>query len=320
LATDVKTPVITGQPQAPGSNYAFGATATALSVTANGTSGTGDLNGTLTYQWYTTSSSSVYDITSPIGSETGTAYTPLTTTAGTLYYYVKVTSTNTAATGTTVKTLDSSIVEIAVNGASIPSVLYADTDLTTAIDITAQSGDTVFAKALKWLENNAASGTETAYTIILPSDETESPANTLSAATFKSGAQLTLKGTDTTSVIQLTGTGSLFTLAAGSNITLMLDENITLKGVSSNTAALVGVYAGCTLEMRGNAKITGNTSLSAGGVEVYGDGTFTMNDNASVSGNTDSSFGGGGVEVAGNGTFTMNDNASVSDNKSTKSS
>jgi hypothetical protein len=76
------------------------------------------LDGTLTYQWYTTSSGSAYDITSPIGSATGATYTPLTTASGTLYYYVKVTSTNNTATGTKVKDMNSNIVAITVNEAA----------------------------------------------------------------------------------------------------------------------------------------------------------------------------------------------------------
>jgi hypothetical protein len=72
------------------------------------------LDGTLTYQWYKNTANQI-DGASSIGSSTGAAYTPLTTTAGTLYYYVTVTSTNTDATGTTVKTLDSSIAAITVS-------------------------------------------------------------------------------------------------------------------------------------------------------------------------------------------------------------
>jgi hypothetical protein len=106
--------VIYEQPSNTGSPYALGAWAY-LFVTAFDL-GAGDLAGNLTYQWYTTSSGSVYDTTNPIGSATGSEYTPPTTAPGIFYYYVKVTSTNAAATGITVKTLDSDIVAITVNG------------------------------------------------------------------------------------------------------------------------------------------------------------------------------------------------------------
>jgi hypothetical protein len=120
-ATNVKAPVITTQPSNTGSPYVLNAAATALSVTANGTTGTGDLSGTLTYQWYKNTSNSTTDATA-ISSATGAAYTPPTTALGTLYYYVKVTSANAAATGTTEKTVDSTIVAVTVINQSQGSV------------------------------------------------------------------------------------------------------------------------------------------------------------------------------------------------------
>jgi uncharacterized repeat protein (TIGR02543 family) len=78
-------------------------------------------------------------------------------------------------------------------------------------------------------------------------------------------------------VIQLNGNGSLFTLEAGGK--LILDQGVSLKGVSSNTCSLV--YVNGTLTMKAGAKILGNTIAnvtSANGGCVYFDikGTFTM--------------------------------------------
>ncbi|GHV88767.1 hypothetical protein AGMMS50267_11270 [Spirochaetia bacterium] len=195
--------------------------------------------------------------------------------------------------------------------------LYADTDLTTALDLSAQTEDTLLAKALAWLDANADGRADTAYTIILPAGRTQSPAKTLDGATFKDGAKLTLKGVDSSSTITLTGTGSLFTIAASSNITLVLDENVTLKGVPNNNAPLIMVNSGDVLEMKGNAKITGNASTArAGGVSVS-DGTFNMSGNASISDNA-SSYGMAGVGgVSVGGTFNMSGNASISYNTAT---
>ncbi|GHU15202.1 hypothetical protein FACS1894163_01100 [Spirochaetia bacterium] len=118
-------------------------------------------------------------------------------------------------------------------------------------------------------------------------------------------------------MVQLIEPGSLFTI--GDGVTLVLDENIILKGISNNSAALVQVNEFGNLVMQKNARITGNsvspTSHSnGGGVDVFF-GTFIMNDTASVSGNTSSAHGSGGGGVHVNyGTFIMNGSASVSGN------
>ncbi|GHU15795.1 hypothetical protein FACS1894163_03830 [Spirochaetia bacterium] len=189
-----------------------------------------------------------------------------------------------------------------------------------------QANTGTLALALDWLRENAANNT--AYTILIGADESLAPftlGGTSSgpsvAANGKTGVKVTLRGMGTERMVQLSSSGSLFTVNSG--VTLVLNENITLVGISSNNTSLVRADGG-NLEMWGNAKITGNTSSSyyslpysstyGGGVSVSS-GTFTMNDTASVSGNTASTFysDGGGVYVS-SGTFTMNDYASVSGN------
>ena len=78
-------PSISTQPVEPAA-YCQGVTATALTVTAN----THGLTGTLSYQWYSNTSNSTTGGT-PVGTNAN-SYVPLTTTAGTLYYYVKITN------------------------------------------------------------------------------------------------------------------------------------------------------------------------------------------------------------------------------------
>jgi len=78
-------PSITTQPVEP-SSYCVGDPATTLTVVAD----THGLAGTLSYQWYKNTINSTTGGT-PVGTN-ATNYTPLTTTAGTLYYYVKVTN------------------------------------------------------------------------------------------------------------------------------------------------------------------------------------------------------------------------------------
>jgi hypothetical protein len=129
-----------------------------------------------------------------------------------------------------------------------------------------------------------------------------------------SGRTVILKSSGPERVIQLAAGGSLFTLEAGGK--LILDQGVTLKGGSGNTASLVQVNSGAELTMKAGAKITGNTASYSsyssysygGGVYVADSGTFTM-EGGEISGNTASASGsysyGGGVYVADSGTFTM---------------
>jgi hypothetical protein len=198
--TSVKAPVIDVQPTNTGSPYEFNASATALSVTVNGTSGEGDLDGDLTYQWYTTSSGSVYDTTSPIGSATGATYTPLTTASGTLYYYVKVTSTNNTATGTKAKDTDSSIVAITVEEATnvkAPAITvqpvntgspYAFEALANQLSVTADDtsgeGDLDGTLTYQWYTTSSDSAYDTTNPIGSATGATYTPLTTASGTLY----------------------------------------------------------------------------------------------------------------------------------------
>ncbi|GHV25191.1 hypothetical protein AGMMS4952_02340 [Spirochaetia bacterium] len=164
------------------------------------------------------------------------------------------------------------------------------------------------ALALAWLKDKAVS--DTAYTITLLSTTESLPSWTLggstsgSAANGKTGVTITLKGKDEIRTLQLTGTGSLFTVDSG--VTLSLGENINLKGVNSNVNPLVRVKSGGTLELKDGAKISNNEGSNAGGGVYVDGGTFTM-EGGEISENRatyDRSSTGGGVRV-GSGTFTM---------------
>ncbi|MDR2021538.1 MAG: hypothetical protein LBQ14_12315 [Treponema sp.] len=185
-----------------------------------------------------------------------------------------------------------------------PAVLYVGSAANPEPSITSLEG------AFTWLNANVANNT--AYTIIVYQN-TAMPARTLGYS-GKTNVSITIKGNGSGRIVQLSGTGSLFTVS--SNVTLAV-ENITLRGQGNtsetgNTDSLVAVNG--TLEMRRDSLITRNyrTSDNGGGVYVYSGGSFTMQDNASVSNNT-ALYYGGGVYVQG-GSFTMEDNASVSGN------
>jgi hypothetical protein len=113
--------------------------------------------------------------------------------------------------------------------------------------------------------------------------------------------------------IKLASVGNLFYLQGGSTdpVTLVLDNNITLRGRSDNNASLVMVGQFANLEMRDGSMITGNTVSSVpveGGGVMVNSGAFTMNGGtitANQAYNTSSVTRGGGVMVD-YGAFTMN--------------
>jgi hypothetical protein len=154
-------------------------------------------------------------------------------------------------------------------------------------------------ESLEWLrDNNGSISTGAYYTIKIGEDETLPPwilggttTGTTTAITGKSGITLTIIGSAADLELSLSSPGSLFTLKSG--ITLVLGQNITLRGLSDNTAPLVGVNNSGAFRMEVGSKISGNIHYSSsvgdggGGVYVSG-GTFTMN-GGEISGNTISS-------------------------------
>jgi uncharacterized repeat protein (TIGR02543 family) len=160
------------------------------------------------------------------------------------------------------------------------------------------SGETL-EDALYWIKTNAAPVWN--YIIRLTQDETTS-AISQELLIYTQNVEIKLVGDVAGRTVTLGGTGSLLTV--GSGVTLILDANISLEGISGNNAALVKVNSGGTLVMETGSKISGNTNSSnGGGVYVNSGGTFTMS-GGEISSNT-GTYGGGGVYVAG--TFEMSD-------------
>jgi hypothetical protein len=132
---------------------------------------------------------------------------------------------------------------------------------------------------------------------------------------------ITIEGNGQTLQVKNTGT-PLFTLGAeeDSSLTLVL-EDVTLKGKDGNTASLVQVNSGGTLDLEEGSVITGNTSTAnGGGVYVASGGTLNLN-GGEISGNisTQSTSKGGGVYVGTGGTFIMSD-GKISGNSTPSSS
>jgi hypothetical protein len=165
---------------------------------------------------------------------------------------------------------------------------------------------TTIAAKLKWLETNATD--KGIYIIEATADEDIAP-QTLSYGERIIGITLIgEKGKNIT--VSLLSNGSMFTV--GSNVKLIL-ENITLKGQTSNTSALVVVEG--ELVMNEGSLITGNNDNNGngGGVYVREEATFTMSD-GTISGNK--AVSGGGVFVGTTGTFTMG-GGTITENEAT---
>ena len=124
-AVDAQAPSITAQPV--GANYLQNATAAPLTVTASVSDG-----GILSYQWYSNISNSNSNGTL-ISGATSASYTPPTNTNGSRFYYVVVTNTNNAATGTKTATTASSAAGITVNAAGTPFVAVMYIGIATTI-------------------------------------------------------------------------------------------------------------------------------------------------------------------------------------------
>jgi len=167
---------------------------------------------------------------------------------------------------------------------------------------TVLSGSANLAAKLAWLDRNADS--HNTYIIEMNANNNIAP----HTFDYSSAINITviLRGVGENRTIRLTSNGTLFTVK--SNVTLILDNNITLRGHSQNTGNMVDVEGGILI-MNDGATITGNTGY--GGVYVDS-GTFEMT-GGTISGNTDSQ--GGGVHMS-SGTFTMS-GGSISGNTAT---
>ncbi|MDR2069989.1 MAG: hypothetical protein LBP81_01025, partial [Treponema sp.] len=99
--------------------------------------------GTLSYQWYSNTTNSYTDGT-PIANETGNTYTPIITSDGTTYYWVKVTNTiaDNNDGGNKTATLQSSIVSIVVSSVPLVEKIEAGGSSTPVYRFTPKSGKT----------------------------------------------------------------------------------------------------------------------------------------------------------------------------------
>jgi uncharacterized repeat protein (TIGR02543 family) len=185
--------------------------------------------------------------------------------------------------------------------------LYAKwTEPASSVDISAQNSAQVLEQALNYVKEQSPS-VVTNYTIVLAGTCTMPGIINPSSSGRNPGigtdnAIVTLVGKTPTEITLSSGsTGALFYITGGK---LILDNNITLKGLSANTSALVNVSGSSSaLTMRSGSKITGNNGgFTYSAVSVLAGGAFIM-EGGEISGNT---AGGSAVYVTNGSAFTMN--------------
>jgi uncharacterized repeat protein (TIGR02543 family) len=214
--------------------------------------------------------------------------------------------------------------------------LYAEWTEPAPVDLTGPGS--ILENALAWIAGQTLTEPE-AYAILLAEDC--SLAGVTSPNINTTNAVVTLLGKVPVE-LSLSSSGALFWIGAGK---LILDNNITLKGLPTNDNSLLLVSgASASLRMKAGAKISGNTTsgLMGSGVSVVLGGSFSMEggeisgntaafggggvsvlgssfsmEGGKISGNT-ATFGGGGVDVLGNGNFTMS-GGEISGNRTTMS-
>jgi hypothetical protein len=163
---------------------------------------------------------------------------------------------------------------------------------------------------LQWLHQNAESNKE--YIIELTGSGNIGAQDL--AFPYASDVTIRLIGKERERIIQLTDNGRLFGI--GSGVTLIIGNNVTLKGHARNNTAFISVYSRGTLIMESGAKISGNTNTQyngTSGVYVNMDGSFFMK-GGEISGMGGGSYAAvGGVCIGDGGYFKM-ENGKITDN------
>ncbi|GHT96350.1 hypothetical protein FACS1894141_6410 [Spirochaetia bacterium] len=275
---------------------------------AAGASHTVNANVTFTAQWKTSSAGGTqYTVTYSAGNGGGSAPAGQTVTAGTAITLPNQGSM-TAPSGETFDGWKDGGGTAYTAGASytVNANVTFTAQWTTSGPVTIPA--TTVAGALLWLDSHVADQTE--YIIELAGNESIDPETIYYPGKT---VTITLRGGSSERTVSLNSVGSLFTVRSG--VTLVLDSNITLRGISGitkNTTSLVSVSGG-TLVMNDGSKITGNTNRSSstsspsyGGGVYVGNGVFTMTGGIISDNTVDCVYAayGGGVYVD-NGTFTM---------------
>src|ERR1019366_6462818 len=140
-------PAITAQPPTATQTVCLNAVATTLSVTATGAG--------ITYQWYSNTSSSISGGTLLSGA-TASTYSPVTSAAGTLYYYVIVSGTCTPAVTSTVSgSVTVNALPVITAQPSTATQTLCQNAAATALSVTATGAGITY----QWYSNTSSSTT-----------------------------------------------------------------------------------------------------------------------------------------------------------------
>lgn len=243
---------ITTQPSVSTQNICQGSSATALSVTAAGTG--------MTYQWYSNTAASNSGGTL-IGAATANTYTPLTSTAGTLYYYCIITGSCGALT--TNVSGDINVTALPATPSAPTAAANPSCGSTTLNAMTAPGGETYYWQGTTSNGTSTASNANVTYTV--PSTGTyyvRSRNNTTLCWSAQSSIAMTINTVPTTpttaatasacegSAATITGTGGGATLytfwdAASGGTKYLTGVNgytITATVLTTPTALTAGTY------------------------------------------------------------------------------
>ena len=270
------TPTINNQPQ--GATVSVG-NAVTLSVTASVSD-----NGTLSYQWYQTSSLVLAG--TPISGDTASSYSPPTKTAGTYYYYVVVANTNNSATGAKTATAISNTATVTVIAVASPFCSIGTTTYTSLDDAlaTVPTGGTT-PTTIKLLANIDYNGQLTVdnkkITFDLNSKNLNVNANGMTLL-VENGGSVSLSGVGN---FNLTSTGTFSSNSDGYFCTY-INASPEKATVTNLTGANCVAFArqGGELNVQGNVTVTSATGIGAyaddfildRGGKITIDGTITV--------------------------------------------
>ncbi len=207
-----RTTAINTQPT--GATYCQSAPASALSITASGAS--------LTYQWYSNTANSNSGGT-PVGAG-GNTYTPSTTSAGTLYYYVTVTGSCGTVTSNTASVVVNTPTSISVHPSTVATNVCKDASA-GSLSVTA----TGTGLSYQWYSNTA--NNNTGGTLIGAATTSVYTPSTSAAGTLYYYVQVTGTCAPTTVTSQVSGA---ITVAPAPDASFTVAPDSVCSGTSAN--------------------------------------------------------------------------------------
>jgi anti-sigma28 factor (negative regulator of flagellin synthesis)/lipopolysaccharide export LptBFGC system permease protein LptF len=279
---DAQAPVINLHPQ--GATYNQSATAAALTVTASSTDG-----GSLSYEWYRNTSNNTASGTLITDAINATYMTPSTNAQGTVYYYVRVTNTNTAVNGATTATATSAIAAVEVTAADLvhaatpnittqPSATPVNegdiVTLTVAASIT--DGGTGGALSYQWYDNGTVNSNAGGLPVVGEITDTYTPSTATAGTKYYyvevTNINSTVTGTQTVTVRSNTATVTVNAIVdAQAPVINLHPQGATYNESTTAAAAALAVTAtspdGGSLSFQWYGNTLDNT---AGGTPITG--------------------------------------------------